>query len=109
VFVVTMREAGVSQGHVRLMDAADAGVPVVITGTRSLRGYAVPGLTAVVVPPEDPQAMRAAIDRLLEDPAERERIRREAWERSAAWTADDYVTALADLIHGRPALLGPRV
>lgn len=109
VFVVTMREAGVSQGHVRLMDAADAGVPVVITGTRSLRGYAVPGLTAVVVPPEDPQAMRAAIDRLLEDPAERERIRREAWERSTAWTADDYVKAIADLVHGRPALLRPKV
>jgi len=109
VFVVTMREAGVSQGHVRLMDAADAGVPVVVSGTRSLLGYAVPGLTAVVVPPEDPQAMRDAIDRLVSDAEERERIRRAAWERSGAWTAEDYVAALADLVHGRPALLGPKI
>jgi glycosyltransferase involved in cell wall biosynthesis len=108
VFVVTMREAGVSQGHVRLMDAADAGVPAVVSDTRSLRGYVVPGLTAVVVPPEDPAAMREAIDRLLSDAAERERIRRAAWERSAGWTAQDYVAALADLIHGRPAVLGPK-
>lgn len=109
VFVVTMREAGVSQGHVRLMDAADAGVPVVVSGTRSLRGYAVPGQTAIVVPPEEPQAMREAIDRLLSDAQERERIRRAAWERSAAWTGEDYVAALADLVHDRPALLGPKV
>jgi glycosyltransferase involved in cell wall biosynthesis len=108
VFVVTMREAGVSQGHVRLMDAADAGVPVVVSGTRSLRGYAVPGVTAVVVPPEDPRAMREAIDRLLSDAAERERIRHAAWERSTGWTADDYVAALADMVHGRPALIGPK-
>jgi glycosyltransferase involved in cell wall biosynthesis len=80
----------------------------VVSDTRSLRGYVVPGLTAVVVPPEDPAAMREAIDRLLSDAAERERIRRAAWERSAGWTAQDYVAALADLIHGRPAVLGPK-
>jgi hypothetical protein len=100
VLVVTMREREVSQGQVRLMDAADAGVPVVITGTRGLQGYVEPGRTAILVPPEDPAALRTAVDGLLADAPERERIRRAAWERSLAWTGEHYLRAIGDLLRG---------
>lgn len=98
VLVVAMRERDVSQGHVRLMDAADAGVPVVITAARALREYLVPGETAVVVAPGDAAALRAAVDRLMGDPAERERIRRAAFERSQGWTGEDYLAAVGALL-----------
>lgn len=98
VLAVVMRDEGVSQGHVRLMDAADAGVPVVITAARALREYLVPGETALVVPPGDPSALRAAIDRLLADPTERERLRRSAFDHSQAWTGEDYLATVAALL-----------
>jgi glycosyltransferase involved in cell wall biosynthesis len=94
VSVLPMRDAGVSQGQVRLKDAADAGTPVVATRTRSLEGYVDPGLTAVLVEPGDPVALRDAIERLLAQPAERERIVRAAAERARAWTWPDYLAAI---------------
>lgn len=98
VLVVAMREREVSQGHVRLMDAADAGVPVVITQARALREYLVPGETALVVAPGDPAALRAAVDRLMADPAERERIRRAAFARSQGWTGEEYLAAVGAVL-----------
>jgi hypothetical protein len=98
VVVVAMREQEVSQGHVRLMDAAGAGVPVVITAARALRDYLVAGETAVVVPPGDAAALRAAVDRLMADPAERERVRGAAFEHSQAWTGEDYLAAIGALL-----------
>jgi hypothetical protein len=100
VSVIAMREAGISQGQIRLMDANDAGVAVVATATRSLDGYAVAGQTALLVPPGDAPALRAAVDRLLRDRDERERIRRSAFERSQRWTGLDYLESIAALVHG---------
>jgi glycosyltransferase involved in cell wall biosynthesis len=94
VSVLPMYEAGVSQGHVRLLDATDAGAVVVASGTRSLDGYVEDGRTAVIVAPGDPEAMRAAIDRLLGDAREREQLARAAFERAGAWTWADYLAAV---------------
>jgi glycosyltransferase involved in cell wall biosynthesis len=80
------------------MDAAGAGVPVVITAARALRDYLVAGETAVVVPPGDAAALRAAVDRLMADPAERERVRGAAFEHSQAWTGEDYLAAIGALL-----------
>jgi hypothetical protein len=105
VLIVPMYEAHVAQGHVRLMDAADAGVPVIVSDVRALRDYVVPGETAVLVPPGDPAALRAAGDRMLGNAEERERVRRAAFEHSQAWGADEYLRALRDLLlrHGNEA------
>jgi hypothetical protein len=102
LLVVAMHEQNVSQGHVRLMDAADAGVPVVISDTRALREYVVAGETAVLVPPGDAAALRAAVDRLMTDGAERERIRHAAFERSHGWMSQDHLEAVGDILftHG---------
>lgn len=105
VLAVVMRDEGVSQGHVRLMDAADAGVPVVITAARALRDYVVPGETALVVPPGDPTALRAAIDSLMTNPDARERLRRTAFDHSQSWTGQDYLTTLSTLLKGSDPFL----
>jgi glycosyltransferase involved in cell wall biosynthesis len=94
VSVLPMYEAGVSQGHVRLCDAVDAGAVVVASRTRSLEGYVEDGRTAVLVAPGDAEALRTAIDRLLGDAAERERLVRAAFERAGAWTWADYLAAI---------------
>jgi hypothetical protein len=98
VLVVAMREQKVSQGHVRLMDAAGAGVPVVITEARALREYLVPGETALVVPAGDADGLRAAVDRLMADRGERERVRRTAFEHSQRWTGEEYLAAVAGVL-----------
>ncbi|MEA2196505.1 MAG: hypothetical protein QOJ25_556 [Solirubrobacteraceae bacterium] len=97
VSVLPMYESGVSQGHVRLCDAVDAGAVVVASRTRSLDGYVEEGRTAVLVTPGDTTALRAAIDRLLGDPAERERLARAAFERAGAWTWPHYLAAIEAL------------
>jgi Glycosyl transferases group 1 len=97
VSVLPMYDAGVSQGHVRLCDAIDAGAVVVASRTRSLEGYVEDGDTAVLVAPGDAVALREAVDRLLADPAERERLARAAFARAAAWTWKDYLAAIEAL------------
>jgi hypothetical protein len=94
VSVLPMYEAGVSQGHLRLCDAIDAGAVVVASRTRSLEGYVEDGRTAVLVPAGDAAALKAAIDRLLGDGAERERLARAAFERAGSWTWADYLAAV---------------
>ncbi|MDQ6777507.1 MAG: glycosyltransferase [Actinomycetota bacterium] len=94
VSMLLMYDAGVSQGHVRLCDAVDAGAVVVASRTRSLEGYVEDGHTAVLVAPGDAVALREAVDRLLGDPAARERLARAAFKRAAAWTWKDYLAAV---------------
>ncbi|HWF72461.1 MAG TPA: glycosyltransferase [Solirubrobacteraceae bacterium] len=103
VSVLPMYEAGVSQGHVRLCDAIDAGAVIVASRTRSLEGYVADGVSAVLVAPGDAGALRAAVDRLLGDPAERERLARAAFARAAAWTWDDYLAAIEAFARGAAA------
>ncbi|HEU0315968.1 MAG TPA: glycosyltransferase [Solirubrobacteraceae bacterium] len=100
--VFAMHDGGVSQGQVRLSDAADAGVPVVVTATASLVDYVMPGVTAVTVPVGDPRALRAAISALMAAPAGRRELRDRAARHASAWTSDDYWRAVEALLHGRP-------
>jgi hypothetical protein len=104
VSVIAMRESGAAQGHVRLMEAVDAGAAVVASDVAALRGYAQDGETALLVAPGDAAALRAAVDRLLGDVELRERLRRTAFERAARWTWEDYLEAIEGLaLSGAPA------
>jgi glycosyltransferase involved in cell wall biosynthesis len=94
VFVIALREAGIAQGHVRVKDAIDAGVPIVATRVRALAGVLDDG-SALLVPEGDAEALREAVGRLRGDRALAERLRRSAWERAGAWTWDDYLAAMA--------------
>jgi hypothetical protein len=105
VAVVCVHEAGVSQCHVRIQQANDAAVPVVATATASLDGYVLPGETALTVAPEEPAALREAVDRVLAEPALRARLRDRAAEHSREWAGPAYLQAISDLICGRPVHL----
>lgn len=94
VFVIALREAGIAQGHVRVKDAIDAGVPIVATRVRALAGV-LDDESALLVPEGDAGALRDAVARLRGDRALAERLRRTAWERAADWTWDDYLAAMA--------------
>lgn len=102
VWVMSMYEAGVSQGHVRLMDAVEAGAPVVASGVRALESYAVDRRTALLVPPGDASALGAAIERLMTDEQRREQLRRAAAERADGWTWRHYLGALQALLDDTP-------
>jgi glycosyltransferase involved in cell wall biosynthesis len=83
-----------------VLEAMARGVPVATSGRGSLAEVA--GDAALVFDPEDPAAIRAAIERLLGDRAEAERLRaagREraatfTWERTAELTARSYERVL---------------
>lgn len=54
-------------GQTVLLDAFAMARPVVASARETLRGYAEDGVNALVVPPEHPEPLRAAIDRLVGD------------------------------------------
>ncbi len=79
-----------------LVKAAARGMPVVATGIGAHAELVRDGVTGLLVPPNDPAALAAAIDRLLEDPAGYARMSAAA----CAW-AREYDTA-----HFRERLAG---
>jgi glycosyltransferase involved in cell wall biosynthesis len=97
VSVVCLQEGLVGRGHVRLCNATDAGAAIVASDVGSLSGYVEDGVSALVVAPADPPALRTAVERLLGDTVLRDRIAGQAFERAAAWTAADYVAAIGEL------------
>jgi glycosyltransferase involved in cell wall biosynthesis len=83
-----------------VLEAMERGVPVACSDRSSLPEVA--GDAALLFDPGDPAAIRAALERLLSDPVERERLaaagRRRAagftWERTAELTAESYERAM---------------
>jgi hypothetical protein len=98
VYVLCLEEGGPSAGHVRLMAVTDCGTPVIATAAPGLEGYVEDGVTAVLVPPGDPERLRAAIDGLLDDPKRRLALREAAAERARAWTYREFFNAMRSLV-----------
>jgi glycosyltransferase involved in cell wall biosynthesis len=88
---------------VACLEAMAHGRPVVATSVGGLRDLVVEGETGLVVPPGDPSALRAALERLLADPDLRRSLgaagRRRARE-SFSWPAvtDATLDAYADAV-----------
>jgi hypothetical protein len=97
ISVICVTEGLIGRGHIRLAEAADTGATVVASDVASLRGYVQDGITAVLVPSGDPDALRAAVEDLLRDPARRASLAADAFAIAAAWTGPDYVAALQAL------------
>ena len=98
VYAIALRGDAPSAGHVRLMAATDARTPVVAGEVPALAGYLEDGVTARLAPPGDPIAMRAAIEGLLDSPAERERLAAAAFARASEWTYAEYFAAVEELV-----------
>jgi len=110
VVVVPSRSEGFG---VVCAEAMAHGKAVVAGATGGLLGLVRDGETGLLVEPGDPQALRAAIDRLLADKALRDRLGRNArewitelcgWERVIDKTLETYadVTGRSDLLPDRP-------
>ncbi|MGD2102299.1 MAG: glycosyltransferase [Acidimicrobiia bacterium] len=89
IFVVGSRHEGFGQPG---LEALACGVPLVTTDNGGSREYAIDRETALVVPPDDPDAMARAITELREDEGLAHRLSRQglelvedrfSWERSA--------------------------
>lgn len=61
-----------------LVEAAAVGLPIVTTAVSGIPELVRDGETGLVVPDRDPQALAAALERLLDSPALRERLRTNA-------------------------------
>lgn len=72
-------------------EAMAHGRPVVATGVGGLAEAVEDGVTGLVVPPRDPPALRAALERLLEDADLRRRLGAAARVRARAQWSWDYV------------------
>lgn len=70
MLVQSSRYASESYGVV-LVEAAACGLPVIATDVGGVREAMLPGENALLVPPEDPEALSAAILALAHDPARR--------------------------------------
>jgi glycosyltransferase involved in cell wall biosynthesis len=75
LFVLPSRNEGFP---VTIMEAMLAGLPVVTTDVGSVREAVIDGETGLIVPPEDPAALAAAISTLVDDPDRRVAMGRRA-------------------------------
>jgi glycosyltransferase involved in cell wall biosynthesis len=90
-------------------EALAYGRPVVATAVGGLADAVEDGITGLLVPPRDPAALRAAIERLLADPELRRTLgaagrevaaRRFSWDAATASTIDAYRRALGQRVTG---------
>ena len=101
--VVPLQSTDFQAGITTILEGMSMGVPVVCTRTPGQTDTIVDGDTGVYVPPGDPTALAAAIARLLDDPARRERLAAAArrWVEQHA-DIERYSAALAGVIAGTP-------
>ncbi len=74
IVVVPLAVEDISAGQMVVIQAFGVARPVIATRTPTICDYASDGETALLVPPNDIGALRAAIIHLLENPAERQRL-----------------------------------
>jgi glycosyltransferase involved in cell wall biosynthesis len=100
VYLLPLREAQVSSGHIRIFDATRGGAPLVAADVRGVADYVSHEETALLFPPGDALAAREAVNRLLNDRELADQLRRTAFEFGQQRTRDEYLNRIRALIHG---------
>jgi glycosyltransferase involved in cell wall biosynthesis len=92
-----------------IQEAMASSCPVVATDVGSVREQLDGGRCGAVVPPRDPDALAAAVARVLEEPAYRRALLRGAFERAAESSAERQRARIRRILeaHVDPALLAP--
>lgn len=97
--VVPLHEVDFQAGVTTILEAMAMSKAVVVTRTPGQTDVVVDGETGLYVPPADPQALRAAIERLLADPAEAARLGRNGRRRLESYMSlDRYVEGLSQIV-----------
>jgi glycosyltransferase involved in cell wall biosynthesis len=101
VFAMSSRYEGVPCA---IVEAMTAGIPVIATAVNAVADVVVPGETGLLVPPQRPTALAAAIDAVLDDPvsAQRRAARASNWL-GERFGADGLGAVLDDVYRGRLA------
>ncbi len=85
-----------------IMEAMASGLPVISTPLAGIPEMVEPGVTGLLVPPDDPVALAAAIDGLLRQPAEARLLGARGRERAAEkFSIETNVRLLAAILEGR--------
>jgi len=95
VYVIPLAETAGSVGQVRLMDAAQAGTPVVVSRVSGVSEY-VDETCAMIVSPGNSRELFGAVYRLLSDAALRERLRVAAHKRG--YTMKTYLEMVGEYV-----------
>jgi glycosyltransferase involved in cell wall biosynthesis len=82
------------------LEAMGLGRPVVATARGGAAEYLRDGVNALVVPPDDPEAVAAAVRRLADDPALRARLREGGLATAGAYTAEDFYARVEHALTG---------
>lgn len=98
VFVLSSRTEGLS--HV-LLETLLVGTPAVATRVGGNPEVLTDAVNGLLIPPEDPDALAAAIRRLIDDPALAARLAEAGLSRSADFSWDATVRQTLDLILGK--------
>ena len=112
--VIPLRRAGYpygseASGVTALLEAEAMATPIVTTSRPVVREYLTQGESALLVPAEDPAALRAAIASLIGDPELARALGKAGRRRIAArHTMDDMAAQLAPLLEAAAAVRRPR-
>ena len=94
-----------ASGVTALLEAEAMAAPLVATARPVVREYLTHGESALLVPPEDPTALRTAVASLLDDPELAQAFGKAGRRRVAArHTMDDMAACLAPLLVGAAAV-----
>jgi glycosyltransferase involved in cell wall biosynthesis len=80
VFVLSTRSEGLP---LSVLEAMAAGLPVIASNVGGIHELVADGVSGVLVPPDDPDALAEAIERLVEDPSLAQRLGRAGRRRVA--------------------------
>jgi hypothetical protein len=98
VYLLSLKEAQVSSGHLRLATAIQCGTPVVASNVQGLADYLQPGVNALSFEPGNAEQARSKIRQLLDDPELGVAMAQTASAAAESWTTDDYLGALRALV-----------